>query len=46
VRIFNTSEGEHVVSVRPISDDGNGSGNGDTGNGDAGAGGEDAGPEV
>ncbi len=47
VRIFNTGEGEHVVSVRPISDDGNGNGNGNgngeaTGDGDAG---EDAGPE-
>jgi DNA gyrase subunit A len=28
VRIFNTAEGERVVSVRPISDDGNGNGNG------------------
>jgi DNA gyrase subunit A len=35
VRIFNTGEGEHVVSVRPISDDGNGNGNGN-GNGEAG----------
>lgn len=32
VRIFNTSEGEHVVSVRPISEEGNGNGNGN-GNG-------------
>jgi hypothetical protein len=43
VRIFNTGEGERVVSVRPISDDGNGNGNGETG-GDADAG-EDASPE-
>jgi DNA gyrase subunit A len=28
VTIFNTAEGERVVSVRPISDDGNGNGNG------------------
>jgi DNA gyrase subunit A len=39
VRIFNTGEGERVVSVRSISDDGNGSGNGNgeangTGNGE------------
>jgi DNA gyrase subunit A len=38
VRIFNTAEGERVVSVRPISDDGtaNGNGNGHGENGDEG----------
>ena len=33
VRIFNTGEGEHVVSVRPISEEGNGNGNGNGANG-------------
>ncbi|HEY7645241.1 MAG TPA: DNA gyrase subunit A [Hyphomicrobiales bacterium] len=41
VRIFNTGEGEHVVSVRPISEEGNGNGNGN-GNGTNGG---DAEPE-
>jgi hypothetical protein len=37
VRIFNTGEGERVVSVRPVSDDGNGNGNGNSnGNGEGG----------
>ncbi len=35
VRIFHTAEGERVVSVRPITEDGNGNGNG---NGDGGGG--------
>jgi DNA gyrase subunit A len=39
VTIFNTAEGERVVSVRPISDDGNGNGNGN------GNGGDEPGPE-
>jgi DNA gyrase subunit A len=40
VTIFNTAEGERVVSVRPVSDDGNGNGNGNghtNGGDDAGA---------
>ncbi len=45
VRIFNTAEGERVVSVRPISDDGtaNGNGNGNGENGDEGGEAGDAG---
>ncbi len=39
VRIFHTAEGERVVSVRPISEDGNGNGNGN-GNGHANGGDE------
>jgi DNA gyrase subunit A len=43
VRIFNTAEDERVVSVRPISDDGNGNGNGNgEPGGDADAGGDAA----
>ncbi|MEJ2123600.1 MAG: DNA gyrase subunit A [Alphaproteobacteria bacterium] len=41
VRVFNTAEGEHVVSVRSISDDGNG--NDDDGDEDEGGGDGEAG---